>query len=110
MLESLRGTRYFSTLDAAKGYWQIPMDPTSIEKAAFSGLEGFEFTVMPLGLCNAPATYQGVLAGLIGHGCLVYIEDILVYSCTFGEHLQLLETVLHRCYDAGILLKAEKCQ
>ena len=114
MLESLRGARYFTTLDAAKGYWQIPMDVSSIEKTAFSCSEGlFEFLVMPFGLCNAPATYQramqGVLAGLIGHGCLVYIDDILIYSRTFGEHLEMLETVLHRCHNAGILLKADKC-
>ena len=69
LLESLRGSRYFTTVDAAKGYWQIPMDPASIEKTAFSCPEGlFEFTVMPFGLCNAPATYQRamqkVLAGL----------------------------------------------
>ena len=47
MLESLRGARYFTTLDAAKGYWQIPMDVASIEKTAFSCSEGlFEFLVM----------------------------------------------------------------
>ena len=114
MLESLRGARYFTTLDAAKGYWQIPMDVSSIEKTAFSCSEGlFEFLVMPFGLCNAPATYQramqGILAGLIGHGCLVYIDDILIYSRTFDDHLALLRTVLTRCFDAGILLKADKC-
>ena len=114
MLESLRGARYFTTLDAAKGYWQIPMDPGSIEKTAFSCSEGlFEFLVMPFGLCNAPATYQramqGILAGLIGHGCLVYIDDILVYSRTFEAHLETLRAVLHRCWAAGILLKADKC-
>ena len=115
MLESLRGARYFSTLDAAKGYWQIPMEPASIEKTAFSCPEGlFEFTVMPFGLCNAPATYQramqGVLAGLIGHGCIVYIDDILIYSRTFTEHLKMLKAVLQRCYAAGILLKGDKCE
>ena len=114
MLESLRGSHYFTTLDAAKGYWHIPMAPDSIEKTAFSCSEGlFEFTVMPFGLCNAPATYQRtmqqVLAGLIGHGCLVYIDDILIYSRTFEEHLRMLATVLERCHSAGILLKAEKC-
>ena len=51
MLESLRGARYLTTLDAAKGYWQIPMEPESIAKTAFSCPEGlFEFTVMPFGL------------------------------------------------------------
>ena len=114
LLESLRGSCYFTTLDAAKGYWQIPMDPASIEKTAVSCPEGLlEFTVMPFGLCNAPTTYQlamqRVLAGLVGQGCLVYIDDILIYSRTFREHLRMLETVLQRCYAAGILLKREKC-
>jgi len=62
MLESLAGAKIFTTLDAASGYWQIPMKASDVEKTASVCSEGlYEFTVMPFGLCNAPATYQRVM-------------------------------------------------
>ena len=68
-LDLLAGTRFLSSLDLASGYWQVGMDPASMEKTAFTTHAGlFEFTVMPFGLCNTPATFQRlmevVLAGL----------------------------------------------
>ena len=68
---------------------------------------------MPFGLCNAPATFQRlmqvVLAGLEGKICFVYIDDILVCSKTFEEHLQHLEQVFERLRKAGLTLKPKKC-
>ena len=73
----LAHTKYFTTLDLAAGYWQVPMEPQSQEKTAFTTHSGlYEFRVMPFGLCNAPATFQllmeTVLAGLVRDSCLVY--------------------------------------
>ena len=114
-LDTLTGQRYFTTLDLASGYWQVAMDPDSIEKTAFITHEGlYEFTVMPFGLCNGPATFQRlmhtVLAGLTPHHCLDYIDDILVIGETFESHLANLREVLSRLQAAGLKLKAAKCR
>ena len=113
-LDLLAGTRYFSSLDLASGYWQVGMDPASQEKTAFTTNTGlYEFTVMPFGLCNAPATFQrlmeGVLAGLARERCLVYLDDVLVMGKTFAEHLYNLREVFGRLSTAGLKLKPAKC-
>ena len=84
-LDSLAGAIYFTTLDLASGYWQVAVEEQDKEKTAFSTAEGhFEFNVMPFGLTNAPATLQRlmecVLAGLVGEQCLIYLDDIIVFS------------------------------
>ena len=113
-LDALAGARYFTTLDLAAGYWQVPMESSSIEKTAFATHSGtYEFCVMPFGLANAPATFQRlmgiVLAGLPLSVCMDYIDDILVVGSTFEEHLTNLEKVLERLRGAGLRLKPAKC-
>src|SRR5438105_7019735 len=62
ILNSLRGSRYFTSLDLASGYWQVEMDPKDREKTAFVTKQGlFEFNVMPFGLMNAPGTFQRLM-------------------------------------------------
>ncbi|KRY25934.1 Retrovirus-related Pol polyprotein from transposon [Trichinella britovi] len=74
----------------------------------------FQFRVMPFGLCNAPATFQrlmeNALRGLTFKGCLVYLDDIIVYGRTEEEHLERLEGVLSRLQSVGLKIKPEKCQ
>ena len=113
-LDLLSGSTYFSSLDLASGYWQVGMEPGSQEKTAFATPEGlYEFTVMPFGLCNAPATFQrlmeGVLAGLAREKCLIYLDDVLVIGETFTDHLSNLREVLNRLSSAGLRLKPVKC-
>eukprot|EP00118_Oscarella_pearsei_P023612 m.284268 g.284268 ORF g.284268 m.284268 type:complete len:434 (+) comp40678_c0_seq9:2291-3592(+) len=109
-LESLGGAKYFTTLDLASGYWQVEMEPRDAQKTAFSTGRGqYEFTVMPFGLCNAPATFQRlmeyVLAGLQYEQCLIYLDDVIVFGSDFGEHLERLRNVLERFKDAGLKLQ-----
>jgi len=113
-LASLINKSYFSSLDMAAGYHQIPMDPRDKEKTAFitdSGL--YEYNVMPFGLTNAPATFQRfmdfVLAGLKWRILLVYIDDILVFSESFEEHIAHLHEVFDRLREAKLQLKTSKC-
>ena len=113
-LDSLSETKYFSTLDLASGYWQIGLDDDAKKKSAFCTTSGlFQFKVMPFGLTNAPATFQRlmerVLAGLQWQICLVYIDDVIIFSKTFDDHLADLSSVFGRLREAGLKLKPRKC-
>lgn len=114
MLETLQGSQWFSSLDLASGFWQVELDPKDREKTTFITRFGtYEFTVMPFGLCNAPATFQRlmdtVLRDILWHFVVVYIDDINVGSKTFDEHLLHLEQVFIRLEQAGLKLSPEKC-
>ncbi|XP_044178256.1 uncharacterized protein LOC122960249 [Acropora millepora] len=114
-LDALNGTRYFSTMDLMSGYWQVEMDPESREHTAFTTYGGlYEFLVMPFGLTNAPSTYQRlmecVLRNLTYKICLIYLDDILVYSKTFSDHLLHLRQVFERLRAANLKLKPSKCR
>ena len=113
-LDALSGTQYFSSMDLMSGYWQIEMDPESREKTAFVTHAGlFEFNVMPFGLCNAPSCFQRlmecVLRSLNWRIALIYLDDVLVYSRTFSDHLDHLRLVFDRFREAGLKLKPKKC-
>ena len=113
-LEALGGAKFFSSVDLLSGYWQVEMDPVSREKTAFVTHAGLcEFTTMPVGLCNALGTFQClmecVLRGLTWQIALIYLDDVLIYSQTFEEHLQHLRLVFDRFREAGLKLKPSKC-
>jgi hypothetical protein len=113
-IESLSGSKFFSTLDFANGYWQIPLDDGSKEKTAFTVDNGtYEFNVMPFGLTNAPSTFQrmmnGLLKGLTWKRCLVYLDDVIIFARSFEELLVNLEEVLKRIKEANLKLQPEKC-
>jgi hypothetical protein len=113
-LLSIGRMEFAASLDLDGAYWQICMDPASIEKTAFPTPNGlYEWTVMPFGLCNAVSTFQRfierVLRGLIGSFVHVYLDDILVFSESWSEHLSHLKTVFERLRQAGVKLKPSKC-
>ena len=111
---SLSGAKWFSTLDLASGYWQVPMDPASSGKAAFVTTSGlYEWNVIPFGLTSSPSTFERlmelILAGLRFETCLIYLDDTIVYGRTFQEELERLEEVFVRFASAGLKLKPSKC-
>ena len=113
-LDRLRGATWFCTLDLHSGYWQVEMEESDKPKTAFATRNGlYQFTVMPFGLCNSPATFERlmetVLAGLNYNICLVYIDDIIVFGSTFEETLDNLAQVFGKLENAGLKLKAKKC-
>lgn len=113
-LTTLAGSKWFSTLDLKSGYWQVGIRQEDKEKTAFSTGDGlYQFTVMPFGLCNAPATFERlmemVLRGLTWRTCLVYLDDILVMGKSFEEHLANLQEVFNRIRNAHLMLNPKKC-
>ena len=115
LLDALHGAKWFSTLDLKSGYWQVPIAEQDKEKTAFRTSSGqlYEFNQVPFGLCNAPATFSRlmdrVLAGLHWETCLFYLDDIIVFSSTWEEHLARLREVFERLRHAKLKLGAPKC-
>ena len=115
VINKLRGSRFFTTLDVAAGYWHVPIDPQDIDKTAFVTHSGhYEWLVMPFGLKTAPATFQRIiqksLGDLLNNGCLNYLDDIIVYSKTFEDHITLLSRVFDRLSRHHIKLNRNKCK
>ncbi|KAK8780235.1 hypothetical protein V5799_018426 [Amblyomma americanum] len=113
-LDRLRHATYFSSLDLRSGYRQIEVDERDREKTAFVTPDGlYEFKVLPFGLCSAPATFQRmmdtVLTDLKWQSCLVYLDDVVIFSDTFEDHLKRLRAVFEAIRSAGLSLKSEKC-
>ncbi|GBG59953.1 hypothetical protein CBR_g286 [Chara braunii] len=114
LFDRLSGHHFFTKIDLCSGYHQIRAAEEDQPKPAFRSRFGhYEFTVMPFGLRNAPATFQTAMntmfQDLLEDSVLVYIDDILVYSRILEEHLTHLRTVLHRLRDHGFYEKLSKC-
>ena len=113
-LDQLAGSRWWSCLDLASGYWQIAVHPDSVAKTAFSTHMGlYEWLVMPFGLCNAPAVFERlmdkVLNNLQWHGVLVYLDDVMAHGASFDSALERLKKVFQRFRAANLKLKPKKC-
>ena len=114
ILEEVGPAKIISTLDLAQGYWQVPMVAESQEVTAFiTPYSLYEFTVMPFGLHNAPATFQRMMNEVL-RDCSglsrAYIDDVVLFSPTWEEHLSHLRTVLTCLQRASLTLKLCKCQ
>ena len=113
-LTSLNQAEWYSTLDLASGYWQVEVEESDKEKTAFTTPFGlFEFERMPFGLCNAPATFQRLMQRCLGEqlteSALVYLDDVIVFSKNFSDHLDHLESVFQALGRYGLKLRPEKC-
>ena len=115
ILDSLIGAQIISTLDLKTGYWHVEMVEECKAYTAFTcGPFGFyECDTMPFGATNAPATFQRLMHDCLGdlnmNWCIVYLDDIIIFSDTKEEHLKRLEAVFQRLSAAGLKLKPSKC-
>ena len=112
-LDQLSSARWFSSLDLKAGYWQVPLSKDAAAKSAFRVRSGlYEWTRMPMGMCNSGNTFQrlvdSILGDLLWNGVLVYIDDIIVYATTFNEHSRLLTEVLRRLKAANMKISPTK--
>ena len=113
--DALGDAKFFSTLDLRQGYWQVENDPETADKTTFITRKGaFKFKVLPFGLSNAPAVFQRlmnlVMRSLTWEACLVFLDDIVVMSTTFEQHLERLRAVFSRLKSANLKLKPSKCK
>ena len=113
-LDALCGSKFFSTLDLASGYYQVAMAERDKHKTAFVCPFGlYEFNRMSFGLCNAPSTFQRLMnqtmSDFMWSILLVYLDDLLIYTPTFDKHLIALELVLGRLRLIGVRLNPDKC-
>ena len=114
-LEALKGAKIFSTLDLKSGYWQVSIKEDHKSKTAFRTSSGqlHELNRLPFGLCNAPATFSRladtVLSRLSWEVCLYYLDDIIVFSKDWEEHLHRLLMVFLWLREANLRLGHKKC-
>ena len=114
MFDILGEARVFSKMDLKTGFHQIRVKPEDIEKTAFNTKYGqFEYLVMPMGLCNAPATFQSLM-NQIFYDCIdvflaVYMDDLLIFSKDHDSHLEHLDTVLSRLKNHKLYVSPKKC-
>ena len=113
-LDSLGDAEIFTTLECNAGYWQVPVAPEDRDKTTFTLYLGtFRYTRMPFGLRNAPATFQRapdiILSGVRWQSCLIYLDDVIVFSRTTEDHLRHVDEILTLPRNAGVTLKLKKC-
>ncbi|TXT11509.1 uncharacterized protein COLE_01919 [Cutaneotrichosporon oleaginosum] len=113
ILSSFEGKAWFTTLDANRGYHQVPVNANSVDKLAFRTHRGLHAPlVMPFGAKNAPATFQRMMDSLLAVGkwrwTLAYLDDVIVFSTTFEEHLEHVAWTLSKFIEAGLTIGPAK--
>lgn len=111
----LHNTKFFTSLDLVRGYYQIPIDKESRECTAFSTPKNhWQFKRLSFGLRNAPSAFQrqiqSVLNSFPSNKVIVYIDDILIMGTSFDEHLSLVSKVLSTLQSYNIKIKPPKCE
>ena len=115
-LESLAGVAHYTTIDMNSGFWQVLMDDESKQYTAFTlGSMGlYECESMPFGLCNTLPTLQRLMLNCLGElnltYCLIYLDDVIIFSRTEEEHLERMHVVFDRFQEHGLKLKPSKCE
>ena len=114
LIERLGPARFVSTLDLTKGYWQVPLTKRAKPKTAFATPDGlFHYTVLPFGVHGAPATFQRLMDRVLRphrEYAAAYLDDIVIHSTSWAQHLEHLDAVLGALRRAGLTANAKKCR
>ena len=115
-LDCLNGAECFSSLDLKSGYWQVEMEDDRKAFIAFTvgPLGVYECECMPFGLTNGPTTFQWLMQSCLGnlhlHYCIIYLDDVIVFSKIPEEHLLRLRAVFEKLNQVRLKLKSSKCE
>ena len=104
---------FVSKFDLLKGYWQVPLTEKAKEVSAFVTPDGlYQYKVMPFGMKNAPATFQRMIHALLKDiaGCEAYIDDVIVYSETWDDHLKTIHALFERLAEANLTVNLAKSE
>ncbi|KRH92791.1 LTR retrotransposon, partial [Pseudoloma neurophilia] len=115
ILDRLAKASFFTTLDATSGYYQIPLEQDSQEKTAFTwNRKRYQFTRMPFGLVNAPASFQKMMDTIFSADTewfvIPYLDDIIIFSENLEEHEKHVRHVLEKLKKYKIYLNEKKCK
>jgi transposase InsO family protein len=115
IFDQLTDAKYYTKFDFKSGYFQVPLSKEDRPKTAFSTRDNhYQFTVLPQGITNGPATFQRIINHILGPArwkyALAYIDDIIIYSNTIEEHLTHLNQICQSLKDARFRLNPEKCE
>ena len=114
-IDKIGSAMFVSKFDLLKGYWQVPLTEKAKEVSAFVTPDGlYQYKVMPFGMKNAPDTFQRMIHALLKDiaGCEAYIDDVIVYSETWDDHLKTIQALFERLAEANLtvnLAKSEFC-
>ncbi|UME39644.1 reverse transcriptase [Pueraria virus A] len=114
LLQRIGGKKWFSSFDCKSGFWQVRLHPDSQELTAFTCPQGhYQWKVMPFGLKQAPSIFQRCMDESFlqfDKYCMVYVDDILVFSDTEKQHHEHVKEILTQCKKLGIILSSKKAQ
>ena len=115
IFDQLTNAIFFSKFDFKSGYFQVPLVKEDRPKTAFSTRDNhYQFTVLPQVITNGPATFQRIINHVLGptrwQYALAYIDDVIIYSKTFNDHLNHLNEICQLLKQARFRLNPEKCE
>ena len=112
-IDKIGHAKYVSKFDLLKGYWQVPLTDRAKEISAFATPDGlFQYKVMPFGMKNSPATFQRMIGSLLQglHGCEAYIDDVIIYSTTWDDHMNIMRELFQRLLQANLTINLSKSE
>ena len=112
-IDKIGSAKFVTKMDLLKGFWQVPLTERAKEISAFVTPDGlYQYKVMPFGMKNSPATFQRLVNQVITGipGCSAYIDDVVVYSDTWEEHLRIMNMLFHSLKQAHLTVNLAKCE
>ena len=112
-IDRIGKAKYVTKFDLLKGYWQIPLTERAREISAFTTPDGlYQYKAMPFGMKNAPATFQRMINNIICDlsNCEAYIDDLVVHSDTWSEHLKQIRALFDKLSSANLTINLVKSE